>query len=102
MQRLPEYAAARNVSIYLSMPAGELDTWALCRTALEGGKRLYVPRFSTLSAGAHASEQHQFTTDMQMLRVHDVHELHHGLTANKWGIAEPPPLRAGAAREDST
>ena len=84
------------------MPTGELDTWALSRATLTLGKRLYVPRFSTLSAGARASEDHKFTTDMQMLRVHDVHELDHGLTANKWGIAEPPLLRAGAAREDGT
>ncbi|WFC96085.1 hypothetical protein MBRA1_002741 [Malassezia brasiliensis] len=101
VKRLPAFQHAQNVSIYLSMPTGELDTWALSRAALTLGKRLYVPRFSTLSAGASASENHKFTTDMQMLRVHDVQELDHGLTANKWGIAEPPPLRAGAAREDA-
>ena len=52
VQRLPAFQHAHNVSIYLSMPSGELDTWALSRAALTLGKRLYVPRFSTLSAGA--------------------------------------------------
>ncbi|WFC99716.1 hypothetical protein MYAM1_002461 [Malassezia yamatoensis] len=97
---MPEFIKARNISIYLSMPTGELDTWNLCRSALRMGKRVYIPRFSTLSAGALASEHHKFTTDMQMLRVHDEHELDHGLTANRWGIAEPPDLRSNSPRED--
>ncbi|WFD43902.1 hypothetical protein MPSI1_002567 [Malassezia psittaci] len=97
---MPEFIKARNISIYLSMPTGELDTWMLCRSALRMGKRVYVPRFSTLSAGALASEHHQFTSDMQMLRVHDEHDLDHGLTANKWGIAEPPEPSSNSPRED--
>lgn len=101
VQALPQFRAARTISIYLSMPSGELDTWALCRAALDD-KALYVPRFSTLAAGSSANAKHKFTTDMEMLRVHDAHELAHGLTQNKWGIAEPPPTRDGQDREAGT
>ncbi|WFD23739.1 5-formyltetrahydrofolate cyclo-ligase [Malassezia equina] len=66
---------------------------ALPRSEIEAhapapGKLLYVPRFSTLGAGADAREAHSFT-EMLMLRVYDVHELEQALTVNKWGIAEP-------------
>ncbi|WFD31777.1 5-formyltetrahydrofolate cyclo-ligase [Malassezia sp. CBS 17886] len=83
---LPCFRTARKVSIYLSMPMGEVDTWSLCRAALQQGKRFI----------------HKFTTEMQMLRVYDEHELLHGLTANKWGIAEPPLERDASPREDRT
>ena len=94
---------ARTVSVYLSMPTAEIDTWELCRHVLHEGKHLYIPRFSTLPAGAQASQTtHKFTTDMHMLRVMDVNELEHGLTHNRWGIAEPAlTLRDGTPRENA-
>lgn len=96
----PYFQRARTVSIYLSAPAAEIDTWALCRAALRSGKLLYVPRFSTLGAGADAREAHSFT-EMLMLRVYDVHELEQALTVNKWGIAEPALQRLdGTLREN--
>lgn len=97
----PHFQRATAVSIYLSAPSAEVDTWALCRAALHSGKRLYVPRFSTLDAGADARETHSFT-EMLMLRVYDTHELEHALTVNKWGIAEPSLVRAdGTLRENA-
>lgn len=79
----------------------EVDTWALCRAALCHGKHLYVPRFSTLAAGADARESHTFA-DMHMLRVYDTQELESGLTVNKWGIAEPTlQLPDGTLRENA-
>lgn len=100
MRQLPAYVQAETVSVYVSMPSGEVDTWALCRAVLQAGKRLYIPRFSTLASGAAADAHHAFTQDMQMLRVHSLDELEHGLTPNKWGIAEPPATYQGQARED--
>lgn len=97
----PHFQRAHAVSIYLSAPAAEVDTWALCRAALHSGKCLYVPRFSTLAAGADVREAHSFT-DMLMLRVYDTHELEQTLTVNKWGIAEPALVRAdGMPRENA-
>ncbi|WFD20094.1 5-formyltetrahydrofolate cyclo-ligase [Malassezia caprae] len=95
------FQRAATVSIYLSAPSAEIDTWALCRAALHSGKRLYVPRFSTLASGADARETHSFT-EMLMLRVYDTHELDHALTVNKWAIAEPALARAdGTPRENA-
>lgn len=99
---LPSFQRAHTVSVYLSMPVAEVDTWELCRRVLRNGKQLYIPRFSTLPPGATASDStHKFTPDMRMLRVMDIPELDTGLTYNKWGIAEPPPTLAdGTPRED--
>lgn len=101
--RLPCYERARTVSVYLSMPTSEVDTWELCRHVLRQGKRLYIPRFSNLEPGAVAAyAAHKFSTDMSMLRIMDLDELEHGLTPNKWGIAEPAlTLSDESQREDA-
>lgn len=100
---LPCYERACAVSVYLSMPTGEVDTWELCRHVLRQGKRLYIPRFSNVQHGAVAARAaHKFSTDMSMLRIMDLEELEHGLTYNKWGIAEPSlTLADGTQREDA-
>lgn len=97
------YQRARTVSVYLSMPTSEVDTWELCRHVLRQGKRLYIPRFSNLAPGAVAAHAaHKFSTDMSMLRIMDLDELEQGLTHNKWGIAEPAlTLIDGSQREDA-
>lgn len=101
VRALPSFAAAERVSVYVNMPRGELATWDLCRLVLQLGKALYIPRFSTLSAGSHASQAHRFT-EMTMLRVRSLDELEHGLTHNKWGIAEPTlSLPDGSPRENA-
>ena len=101
--RLSCYERACTVSVYLSMPSGEVDTWELCRHVLRQGKRLYIPRFSNVQHGAvSARAAHEFSTDMSMLRIMDLEELEHGLTYNKWGIAEPSLMLAdGTQREDA-
>lgn len=92
------------MSVYVSMPSGEVDTWELCRTVLRGGKQLYVPRFSAVRQGdstAAVAAKPVFRRDMDMLQVRDEQELAHGLVRNKWGIAEPPPDADGAPRADA-
>ena len=39
----PEYEAAINIGIFLSMPTGEVKTDGIVRHALEAGKQVYVP-----------------------------------------------------------
>lgn len=101
LQAMPVMQQAQRISVFLSMPTAEIDTWSLCRWVLSQGKDLYIPRFSTIADGAHATTKHQFT-EMHMLRVMSVDELDHGLTPNKWGIAEPSwTLDNGAPRENA-
>ncbi|PWW74032.1 nagb/rpia/CoA transferase-like protein [Tuber magnatum] len=40
---LPEYQSSRRVSVFLSMPAKEIDTSRIVEDGLESGKQLYVP-----------------------------------------------------------
>ena len=69
--RLSCYERACTVSVYLSMPSGEVDTWELCRHVLRQGKRLYIPRFSNVQHGAvSARAAHEFSTDMSLSLIH--------------------------------
>ncbi|KAL7271960.1 hypothetical protein RUND412_005251 [Rhizina undulata] len=40
---LPEYASARRVSVFLSMPEKEINTSSIVEDALQTGKTLYIP-----------------------------------------------------------
>jgi 5-formyltetrahydrofolate cyclo-ligase len=83
---LPEYKSARSVSIFLSMPAGEIETEAVIQDALQRGKDVYVPQVGKNFEQA----------DMEMLKVVDPKTtdgtlFHHAWPRNKWGVPEPPP-----------
>ncbi|PKI84067.1 5-formyltetrahydrofolate cyclo-ligase [Malassezia vespertilionis] len=94
---MPAYVNAEAISVYLSMPSGEVETWDMCSQILAHGKRLYIPRFSTVGTG----EGFAFTRDMNMLRVFSEDELRRGLLRNSWGIDEPTPKYMDAPREDA-
>jgi 5-formyltetrahydrofolate cyclo-ligase len=83
---LPEYKTARSVGIFLSMPAGEIDTEAVIQDAVQTGKDVYVPQVGKNFEQA----------DMEMLKVVDPKTtdgtlFHHAWPRNKWGVPEPPP-----------
>ncbi|KAF2489344.1 5-formyltetrahydrofolate cyclo-ligase-like protein [Lophium mytilinum] len=40
---MPEYKAAKRISIYLSMPSGEISTSGIVHDALKEGKRVFIP-----------------------------------------------------------
>ena len=40
---MPEYQAARTISVYLSMPGGEISTSEIVRNALDEGKKVFIP-----------------------------------------------------------
>ncbi|KAK6992701.1 5-formyltetrahydrofolate cyclo-ligase [Favolaschia claudopus] len=61
---LPSFVQSKNVSCYLSMPSGEIDTSMLVREILRSGKSLFVPRIDK-------------TDDLD------------SLPAGVWGIKEP-------------
>jgi 5-formyltetrahydrofolate cyclo-ligase len=82
---LPEYKTSRSVSIFLSMPAGEIATEAVIQDAVQTRKHVYVPQVGKKFEQA----------DMEMLKVVDPKTtdgtlFHHAWPRNKWGIPEPP------------
>ncbi|KAF3480551.1 5-formyltetrahydrofolate cyclo-ligase [Arthroderma uncinatum] len=83
---LPEYQAARRVSVYLSMPAGEMMTGAIVRDAFSRGKQVFVPYIykqetttTTDTAGAKPS------SIMEMLALRSIED-YESLQPDSWGI----------------
>lgn len=85
----PLFQRTRNVSCYLSMPAGEVDTSALVSGILRAGKNLFVPKTDAAEDGK-----------MDFLQVYDLDDLR-DLPSGKWGIKEPPYQYRGAPRQNA-
>ncbi|KAH8709942.1 5-formyltetrahydrofolate cyclo-ligase [Phaeosphaeriaceae sp. PMI808] len=81
---MPEYRAARRISIYLSMPGGEIATSNIVRDALDQGKSVFIPYTYKLS---HPSDG-QPKSIMDMLELHSMEDLE-ALKPDKWGIPTP-------------
>ena len=78
---MPEYRAARSISVYLSMSAGEVSTSGVVDHALRHGKRVFVPyiyRRLTPSEGQPASV-------MDMLELQSIDDFA-SLQPDHWGI----------------
>ncbi|PCH35410.1 5-formyltetrahydrofolate cyclo-ligase [Wolfiporia cocos MD-104 SS10] len=73
----PFFAQSTNVSCYLSMPAGELETAALVSEILRAGKTLFVPKIDPSARGK-----------MDFLKVYGEDDLS-SLSSGLWGIREP-------------
>jgi 5-formyltetrahydrofolate cyclo-ligase len=81
---MPEYKAARRISVYLSMPDAEVSTNSIVRDALAQGKAVFIPytyRLSTPKEGCPASI-------MDMVELHSMNDFA-SLAADKWGIPTP-------------
>ncbi|KAH9876826.1 hypothetical protein IAQ61_002187 [Plenodomus lingam] len=81
---LPEYQAARRISVYLSMPAGEINTSSVVRDALARGKRVFIPYTYKLSEPAEAQPK----SIMDMLELHSINDFA-SLQPDGWGIPTP-------------
>ncbi|KAF2850502.1 5-formyltetrahydrofolate cyclo-ligase-like protein [Plenodomus tracheiphilus IPT5] len=81
---LPEYQAAQRISVYLSMPAGEINTSSIVRDALAGGKKVFIPY--TYKLGEPQAGQPKSVMDMLELRSMDDFE---SLEPDGWGIPTP-------------
>eukprot|EP01065_Artemidia_motanka_P047726 TRINITY_DN7535_c4_g1_i2.p1 TRINITY_DN7535_c4_g1~~TRINITY_DN7535_c4_g1_i2.p1 ORF type:complete len:373 (+),score=121.64 TRINITY_DN7535_c4_g1_i2:48-1121(+) len=78
LSAMPEFSAARNVSLYLPMDGGrEVDTWPILRQLVDRGSRVFVPRVTGPSR-----------QDMELLRVTSYDEAR-AFPRSKWGIPEP-------------
>ncbi|OJD18797.1 5-formyltetrahydrofolate cyclo-ligase [Emergomyces pasteurianus Ep9510] len=80
---LPEYLAAKKLSIYLSMPSGEISTAAIVRDAFSRGKQVYVPYLYQPDPAAPATQGRSSVMDMLALRSLEDYE---SLREDKWGI----------------
>jgi 5-formyltetrahydrofolate cyclo-ligase len=62
---MPEYQAARRISVYLSMPGGEISTSNIVHDALNQGKKVFIPYTYSLSN----SEEGQPKSIMDMVEL---------------------------------
>ncbi|KAL8756343.1 MAG: hypothetical protein Q9199_003000 [Rusavskia elegans] len=81
---LPEYQSAKRISVYLSMPKGELSTRAIVTEALQNGKEVYVPYIHKTTRPADESP----ASVMDMVALHS-HEDFEALQPDSWGIPTP-------------
>lgn len=90
---LPEYSSARTLSIYISMPTGEISTRSIVTDALRQGKEVYVPYISqvvTPNSEATASE-------MDMVGLHSQEDFEQ-LEPDSWGIPSPSESSIGGRK----
>jgi 5-formyltetrahydrofolate cyclo-ligase len=81
---MPEYQAARRISVYLSMPGGEISTSNIVHDALNQGKKVFIPYTYSLSN----SEEGQPKSIMDMVELRSMSDLE-SLAMDKWGIPTP-------------
>lgn len=91
---MPEYRSAKTISIYLSMPKGELATAPIVADAIQNGKEVYVPYIHKTTAAS--SDAPASVMDMVSLHSQEDFET---LEADSWGIPTPSePSIAGRKR----
>ncbi|KAH8691487.1 putative 5-formyltetrahydrofolate cyclo-ligase [Talaromyces proteolyticus] len=75
---LPEYLNAKRISVFLSMPYGEISTTRIVQDALARGKEVFIPYTHNISIQPRVSI-------MDMLRLESMEEFT-SLEPDKWGI----------------
>ncbi|ORE22451.1 5-formyltetrahydrofolate cyclo-ligase [Rhizopus microsporus] len=73
--RLEKLSNAKNVSVYISMPTGEVITTNIIHHLLRSGKNCFIPRCTK--------------THMDMVKINSIEDFN-SLPVNKWKIPEPP------------
>ncbi|OAL47839.1 nagb/rpia/CoA transferase-like protein [Pyrenochaeta sp. DS3sAY3a] len=81
---LPEYKAARRISVYLSMPTGEISTLGIVRDALAQGKKVFIPYTYNLAT----PNEGQPKSIMDMVELQSTEDLD-TLQPDNWGIPTP-------------
>ena len=81
---MPEYKAAKRISVYLSMPSGEISTSGVVHDALQQGKRVFIPYTYKLAV----PKEGQPKSIMDMLELHSINEFE-SLKPDNWGIPTP-------------
>ncbi|KAL1969840.1 hypothetical protein VTN77DRAFT_7349 [Rasamsonia byssochlamydoides] len=78
---LSEYQNAKRISVYLSMPQGEISTTGIVRDALASGKEVFIPYIHSIEAEPAQPK----VSVMDMLSLNSMEEFE-SLTPDKWGI----------------
>ncbi|KKF96437.1 putative 5-formyltetrahydrofolate cyclo-ligase [Ceratocystis platani] len=84
---LSPYINATSISIFLSMPTGEVQTREIVKHALQSGKAVYIPYL-------HKTPPHLECTPkrvMDMVRIQDLED-YESLQPDKWGIPSVDPV----------
>ncbi|KAF2091579.1 5-formyltetrahydrofolate cyclo-ligase [Saccharata proteae CBS 121410] len=81
---MPEYRAAKRISVYLSMPSGEISTASIVQDALNAGKKVFIPY--TYQASEQSAGQPKSIMDMVELRSTTDLE---SMQPDKWRIPTP-------------
>ncbi|KAF1995422.1 5-formyltetrahydrofolate cyclo-ligase-like protein [Amniculicola lignicola CBS 123094] len=81
---LPEYQNAKRISVYLSMPSGEISTSGIVHDALKQGKHVFIPYTYSLNS----PKEGQPTSVMDMLELQSLSD-YKSLTPDGWGIPTP-------------
>ncbi|CRK32392.1 hypothetical protein BN1723_014614, partial [Verticillium longisporum] len=80
------YLNAERVSIFLSMPSGEIQTDAIVRHALSSGKQVFIPYLHKSPLG----ENDAPSRVMDMVRLRDLQD-YESMQPDKWGIPSIDP-----------
>ncbi|KAI4948110.1 hypothetical protein J4E91_006104 [Alternaria rosae] len=81
---MPEYKAARRISVYLSMPGGEISTSEIVRNAFDEGKKVFIPYTYKLET----PKDGQPKSIMDMVELQSMTDFE-SLEPDKWGIPTP-------------
>lgn len=81
---MPEYKAAKRISVYLSMPSGEIATSSIVHEALKEGKRVFIPYTYKVKA----PKEGQPRSIMDMLELQSISD-YESLQPDSWGIPTP-------------
>ncbi len=91
---LPEYKRASRISVYLSMPRGEISTRAIVLDALQEGKRVFVP-YTFAMASPMANGPKSVMTMVSLESKED----YESLRPDAWGI--PTPSKGTVSERES-
>ncbi|KAI5463757.1 hypothetical protein BGZ63DRAFT_352769 [Mariannaea sp. PMI_226] len=86
LKNFQPYKEANRISVYLSMPAAEIQTDAIVRHALASGKQVYVPYLYKSSLEIPGAP----TRVMDMVHLESLHD-YENLKPDRWGIPSIDP-----------
>ncbi|KAG0637347.1 hypothetical protein HOY80DRAFT_1051918 [Tuber brumale] len=89
---LPEFQSSRRVSVFLSMPAKEIDTSRIVENGLENGKQLYVPYIHRQPPSQPTSPDPVSTSPPSLMDMLSLHSLadYQSFKPDNWGIPTIP------------
>jgi len=81
------YKEARHISVYLSMPGGEIQTDAIVRDALSSGKKVFIPFLLKSDVESPGTP----SRIMDMVQLHSISD-YESLKPDRWGIPSIDPI----------